>query len=388
MDCFVFLFRILLTAGAVSGSLDNRIQHGYNVVTQHLLNRVSYLKILRNPRRLIFLKNVTMRDIAGRIGVSVVSVSKALSGDSGVSQELREKIVRLATEMGYVNPNTRRAPAAKSLDIGVLVPMRFFKPDSYYAMLAPMLVQELTNAGHFCLLETLDEAAEEALELPNLIRRRHVDGLILLGEPTNAYLQAIITQPTPLIFLDFYDDRGSAPAVVGDNTYGAYRLTNHLIKNGHRDIAYVGRTSFTSSVMDRFLGYYRAMLAAGLPVRPQWILDDRDEHGDVRAPQLPQEMPTAFVCNCDLTAHRLMEALLARGYRIPEDVSVVGFDDYPATPSALPALSSFRLDYEAMLRSAVQLISDCCANQNAMPGRLVIGGHPRYKDSDGPAPRP
>jgi len=364
------------------------MQHGYNMVTQQLLNDVAILKILRNPRRLISLKNVTMRDIANVIGVSVVSVSKALSGDSGVSQELREKIIRLATEMGYVNPNTRRAPAAKALDIGVLVPMRFFKPDSYYAMLAPMLVQELTNAGHFCLLETLDETAEEALELPNLIRRRHVNGLILLGEPSKAYLQAITAQPTPLVFLDFYDDRGSAPAVVGDNTYGAYRLTNHLIKSGHKNIAYVGRTSFTSSVMDRFLGYYRAMLSAGLPVRTEWLLDDRDARGNILAPELPREMPTAFVCNCDVTAHKLMEKLLAQGYRIPEGISVVGFDNYPATPAALPQLSSFRLDYEAMLRSAVQLITDCCASQTTVPGRLVIGGHPQYKASDGPAPQP
>ena len=333
------------------------------------------------------MKNVTMRDIANVIGVSVVSVSKALSGDSGVSKELREKIIQLATEMGYVNPNTRRTPAAKALDIGVLIPMRFFKPDSYYAMLAPMLVQEVTNAGHFCLLETLDEEAEAALELPNLIRRRHVDGLILLGEPSKAYLQAITAQPTPVVFLDFYDDRGSAPAVVGDNTYGAYRLTNHLIKNGHKNIAFVGRTDLTSSIMDRFLGYYRAMLAAGLPVRREWILDDRDDHGNVLAPALPREMPTAFVCNCDVTARKLVEKLLARGWRVPEDISVMGFDNYPPTPAALPEISSFRMDYEAMLRSAVQLITDCCASQVMVPGRLVIGGHPQYKQSDGPAPR-
>lgn len=332
------------------------------------------------------MKDVTMRDIANAVGVSVVSVSKALSGGSGVSQVLREKIIRTSMEMGYVNPNVRRSQTAKALDIGVLVPMRFFEPDSYYSMLSPMLVQELTNAGHFCLLETLDEAAEQSLELPSLIRRRHVDGLILLGEPSKAYIRAITAQSTPVVFMDFYDDHASAPAVVGDNAYGSYRLTSHLIKNGHRDIAYVGRTSLTSSIMDRFLGYYRAMLTNHLPVREEWILNDRNEHGDAIAPDFPRLMPTAFVCNCDVTAQLLIEKLLAHGYRVPEDISVVGFDEYPATRPPLPAISSFRTNYETMLHSTVQLIIDCCTGRGALPSRIVIGGHPHYKESDGPAP--
>ena len=149
------------------------------------------------------MKNVTMRDIATAVGVSVVIVSKALSGESGVSHEMRERIIRTAADMGYVNPNSKRIQTVKALDIGVLVPMRFFKPDSYYSMLSPMLVQELTNAGHFCLLETLDEEAERNLELPNLIRRRHVDGLILLGEPSMDYVRAITAQSTPIVFMDF-----------------------------------------------------------------------------------------------------------------------------------------------------------------------------------------
>ncbi len=334
------------------------------------------------------MKNVTMRDIATAVGVSVVTVSKALSGESGVSQEMRERIIRTAADMGYVNPNSKRIQTVKALDIGVLVPMRFFKPDSYYSMLSPMLVQELTNAGHFCLLETLDEEAERSLELPNLIRRRHVDGLILLGEPSKEYVRAITAQSTPIVFMDFYDDRASAPAVVGDNTYGAYRLTNHLIKNGHRDIAYVGRTSLTSSIMDRFLGYYRAMLTNNLPVRSEWVLDDRDEHGEVIAPEFPEQMPTAFVCNCDVTAQKLIEKLLQKGYRVPEDISVTGFDEYPATPASLPSISSFRINYETMLRSTVQLMIECCSGRGALPSRMVIGGHPKYKESDGIVPIP
>lgn len=327
------------------------------------------------------MKNITMRDIARAVGVSAVSVSKALSGDSGVSEALRQRIISAAQDMGYSH---QRHSVSRALDVGVLVPERFFAPDSYYSMLAPMLARELASAGHFCLLETLTEAAEAALEIPRLIRARHVDGLILLGEPSRAYLRAITQLNVPMVFMDFYDDAASAPAVVGDNAYGAYRLTCHLINAGHRDIAYVGNTRLTSSIMDRFLGYYRAMLTHQLPVREDWLLNDRDAHGDVIAPELPAQMPTAFVCNCDVTAVRLIEKLQAAGYRVPEDVSVVGYDDFPATPMPLPAVTTFSVDYAQMLRFTVQLMIDRCNGLPELPNRLVVGGEPRYKNSHAP----
>ncbi len=330
------------------------------------------------------MSNVTMRDIADAVGVSTVTVSKALSGSSGVGPEMREKIIRLAGEMGYMNPNVKRRQIMKPLDIGVLVPLRHFNPQSYYGMIYPLVVQELTNAGHFCLFETLDEAAEDACELPNLIRSRHVDGLILLGEPRREYLRAITEQPTPVVFMDFFDDRASAPAVVGDNAYGAYRLTSHLIKNGHREIGFVGDTDLTSSIMDRFLGFYRAMLVNRLPVRDEWLIKDRDAHGKVVLGELPEKLPTAFVCNCDLVAHRVIVQLQEMGLRVPQDISVVGFDDFPATPAGLPEVSTFRIDYERMVQATVKLMIDRCTGEAGTPNRMVIGGRPCYKASDAP----
>lgn len=332
------------------------------------------------------MSNVTMRDIADAVGVSTVTVSKALSGSSGVGPEMREKIIRLAGEMGYTNPNAKRRQNLRPLDIGVLVPMRHFKPQSYYGMIYPLVVQELTNAGHFCLFETLDEAAENACEIPNLIRARHVDGLILLGEPHPEYLRALTEQPTPIVYMDFFDDRASAPAVVGDNAYGAFRLTSHLIKNGHREIGFVGTIEQTTSIMDRYLGFYRAMLTNHLPIREEWIIKDRDARGKVALEKLPAELPTAFVCNCDLVAHKVMAQLMDMGLRVPEDVSVVGFDDFPATPAGLPEVSTFRIDYERMVQATVKLMIDRCTGEAGTPNRMVIGGRPFYKASDGPAP--
>ena len=325
--------------------------------------------------------NVTMRDIGNRIGVSAVTVSKALAGKSGVSDEMRQRIVRTAQEMGYVNPNTVQALQERKLDVGILVPDHYFSGDSFYFAFYRQLVQTLTDAGHFGLMELLSKESDANLELPNLIRSGRADALILLGQPSREYIRLIAQQPLPVVFLDFFDESATADAVVGDNTYGASRLTNHLIKNGHRDIGFVGNCRATTSIMDRYLGFFRAMLSHGLPIREECVIPDRNDLGDDIPLVLPEKLPTAFVCNCDMVALRLMKQLHQQGIRVPEDVSVVGFDDFiPGVPGS-PSLTTFRVDFRTMSQLAVKLIADRCAGLQRPFGRVVVSGQPVYRDS-------
>ena len=143
---------------------------------------------------------VTMRDLGKRLGVSAVTVSKAMAGKSGVSEEMRQKIVALANDLGYVNPNS--GPDKWGLDVGILIPDHFFSPDSYYAMLCKELVQTLTEAGHFGLLELYTRDMQRDMLLPNLLRSRRVDALVLLGQPEQAYAGLLTKQPLPVICMD------------------------------------------------------------------------------------------------------------------------------------------------------------------------------------------
>ena len=245
------------------------------------------------------------------------------------------------------------------------------------------LIQQLTENGHFGMLELLSRDMETGLEIPNLVKSNRVDGLILLGEPEKAYYRMIARQSLPVLFLDFYDEQASAEAVVGDNAYGCYRLTSHLIRNGHTSIGFVGSYRATSSIMDRFLGYSRALLSNDLPVREDWVLPDRDEKGQLlKEIPLPAQMPTAFVCNCDLVAVHLIRTLRAKGLRVPEDISITGFDDFVTGAGAEPELSTFRIDTDAMIDLAVRTIAAKCRGQHKPFGRTVIGGQPVYRNSD------
>ncbi len=325
--------------------------------------------------------NITMRDIGRMAGVSAVTVSKALSGKSGVSEEMRRKIVRLAAELGYVNPNGAQARPALTLDVGILIPDYFFSPDSFYALLYKELVRALTDAGHFGMLEMLTAEAEANLIVPHLLSGRHVDALVLLGQPSGAYRQMIAKQAVPVVFLDFYDTTVTADAVVGDSAYGTSCLTEHLIERGHRDIGFVGNVRATSSIMERYLGFVSAMMYHNLPIRPECVLPDRDEQGTILPLKLPEKLPTAFVCNCDAAAVWVIGQLSARGIRVPEDVSVTGYDDILPGSPAVPRLTTFRVNRKAMVQAAVRLLMERCSGIGKPVGRVVVGGEPVYGES-------
>ena len=327
-------------------------------------------------------KKPTMRDIARAVGTSAVTVSKALAGRPGMSEGLRTRITETAVKMGYVYPEKHGESGPARLDIGILIPDPYFDQNSYYSILYKKLVQKLSEAGHFGLLEILTREQEETLTLPNLIRTGHVNGLILLGQPGKAYYRMIGQCGTPVLFLDFYDEQGTADAVVGDNSYGTYRLTSHLIRNGHTRIGFVGNQRATSSIMDRYLGFYRAMMMNGLPVREEWMIPDRTDEGYPVDIALPEELPTAFVCNADVVARKLIDRLGERGIRVPEDVSVTGFDDFEAGEPREPALSTFRINTDGMIELAVNKIAERCAGSDKPFGRMVVSGQPVYRQSE------
>ena len=322
-----------------------------------------------------------MRDIAKAAGTSAVTVSKALGGQPGMSAETRDRILRIAEQMGYEYPGGDRTPTKQNMDIGILIPDRYFEAESFYALLYKELVKKLADRGHFGVLELLTEADEAAGTLPNLVRSGKVKAVILLGEPAKAYYRMIAQCGIPVLFLDFYDEQANADAVTCDNTYGTYRLTSHLIRLGRRRIGFVGNMKATSSIMDRFLGYYRAMLVNDLPVEERWILSDRGITGGLKIPELPEDMPDAFVCNCDLAARALIERLKERGIRVPEDVAVTGFDDFPPGGGDDIGLSTFRVDTDAMIEVAIKTILERCAGSDKPFGRMVIGGQPVYRVS-------
>lgn len=333
-------------------------------------------------------KAVKLADIAERVGVSTVTVSKALSGQKGVSEEVREKIRSIAEELGYQQPSAaRKSQNHKNFNIGILISERFLvKYESFYWQMYQAVATRATAEECFTMLEVIGKAEEESSRMPKLVQERKVDGIIVIGKMMDAYLQHMNTEAgIPVIYLDYYNGREASDSVISNIYYGTYELTYYLYRMGHRKIAYVGTLLAMESITDRYFGYQKALLELGLEQKKGWVLDDRHiETGEidtVNMLQIPKDMPTAFVCNCDLTASFLIKKLKDNGYRVPEDISVVGFDNYLYPGLSDIQITTYEVDLKEMAKKAVYNMISKISNENYKPGIHIVEGHMVLKES-------
>jgi len=328
-------------------------------------------------------KKVRMMDIAKKIDVSVVTVSKALTGQKGVSEEVRNKIIRLAEEMGYERPGESRGPS-KSYNIGVVVPEGYItKYETFYWELYQAINTSAARENSFVMLEIISGDDENEGNPPKLLRESKVDALIVMGAMKTSYLKMIRAHyATPTVFLDFYDPEIQEDSVISNSFYGAYAMTNYLLAKGLRKIAYVGTPMSTESITDRYLGYLKALMEKGIEIRKDWVIDDRNmDRVMYNELELPAEMPEAFVCNCDMTASKIIEALSQKGISVPKDVAVTGFDDFLHPGLCIIPLTTYAVNMEGLADSAVRNILKKLNGIETNKGIHLIEGRLITRDS-------
>lgn len=335
-------------------------------------------------------KSVRMADIAAEMGVSTVTVSKALSDQKGVSEELRMRIKSKAQEMGYKTGPAlykERSVADVSYTFGVIVSDRFLaKYESFYWNLYQEVATAAVQDGCFTMLEVLKAEDEDNLVMPKLLHEKKAEGLIIIGRLRKEYLERLLGQTEiPYVLLDFTDPNGTYDAVISNSYFGMYRMTNYLFEMGHRKIAFVGNVFFTDSITDRYFGYLKSLYEHGLEVRKDWVLDDRNQEtgrSDVGFTwKIPKEMPTAFVCNNDVAAAMLVKELEQRGYQIPRDISVVGYDNYQPPGLCDIRITTYEVDMQEMAKQTVRLMIHKISGDSYKQGVTIIDGRIVYKDS-------
>lgn len=321
---------------------------------------------------------VRLADIAEKVGVSSVTVHNAITGQKGVSEEVRMKILRVAEEMGYQSAslNTKQESPVRFKNIGVLISERYLAEyTTFYWKMYQELSIVATEKKCLAAVEILKHEAEREKELPHILAESTVEGLIVMGEVDRDYIRNMRKYTRiPIVFLDFYDKELARDAVVTDNFYGMYLLTEYLIDHGIRRMAYVGSIHATSSIMDRYCGFYKALLEHHFDLPDKWLIEDRDDNGQVFF-ELPEKMPEAFVCNCDLLAGMVIEKLEAAGYQVPEDVSVIGFDNYlyPGFPDK--QITTYEVNSRAMAKVALEKILKQIRNPRSGRGLDIVSGH-------------
>ena len=218
--------------------------------------------------------------------------------------------------------------------------------------------------------ENLEKPFEPFLE-------KKTAGLILIGELRMEYIQAIRKNyDIPVVCVDYYDVYEDMDYIVTDGFGGMNCMTELLLEEGYRDLMFAGTPAATKNITDRYLGYCKALEKAGVRDAQDHILPDRDfQNGDYRIDiELPEKLPEAFVCNCDKTAGILIEKLLERGLRVPEDVSVVGFDDYKAQLTGNLQLTTYENDERAIAQISMNTLLKRIESGHRAQGVRIVEG--------------
>ncbi|MDE7476916.1 MAG: substrate-binding domain-containing protein, partial [Lachnospiraceae bacterium] len=251
----------------------------------------------------------------------------------------------------------------KSYTIGVITFETYFSRfASFYWKMYQEFATRAVKKNCFSMLEVISIYDEDNLVWPKLItENQKIDGIVVIGKPKKSYLKMLYqNKKIPMVFMDFYDDEEIVDSVISASFNGMYRMTEYLIKNGHTQIAFVGTLMYTESITDRYFGYCKALMENGIEVRQEWIIKDREYSDGVIGMeyklQLPKNMPTAFVCNNDVTAYALISQLEERNYRVPGDISVVGYDDYLYAEYGDSRITTYMVDMGEMSKIALSCI--------------------------------
>lgn len=294
------------------------------------------------------MKKVTLEQIGNTLNVSKVAVYKALNDKPGISDTLRDKIKEVATEVGYIPCNTKYKT---NLKFAYLVNKDFFltTAEQFYTAIYYYLNIECAKVDSTLEIIFFEKDTVSISQLKSAINnapKNHYSGLFIAGEIKEEVLSNLKELKTPIVFIDFYSALYKYDYVYLDNYNLSYYATKHLISNGHSNIGFIGDIRTTSSICDRFLGFTKAMIEQNLSINQDWIIRQNIEKENNIENILPSRLPTAFVCHCDSAAHKLYLLLKLRGVTVPEDVSVISFDNTDICKSANPPLTSVGVSKE------------------------------------------
>ncbi|WP_151737780.1 LacI family DNA-binding transcriptional regulator ['Paenibacillus yunnanensis' Narsing Rao et al. 2020] len=346
-------------------------------------------------------KKVTMQKIADHLGVSKFVVSKALSGKGGVNETTRERVIQAASQLGYFTQknayvqNIKRTvpPGAdyrNKQSVLVLMPnIRSQTQDSlYWGKIVDGIALALDQEG----LGMVIVSEHRADNFVNILNPSGLLGLIGVGVISTSLLLEVHRIGLPMVLIDYEDPLIPSDTVFANNTDSMFRLTNHLMGNGHNQLHFVGNIRYARSFRDRWLGFRSALEESELKTQPgndELLMQDGMEDGTFRDAfrswvvkrRKAKTLPTAMVCANDNIALEVSEVLTEEGVKVPEDVSVTGFDNIELAVRGVPPLTTIHVPKEAMGRAAVEKLLGRIQHPSEPLEKILIAADIVHRDS-------
>jgi LacI family transcriptional regulator len=326
---------------------------------------------------------VTIRELAHLSGVSIGTVSRALNGYTDVNPETRERIMRLARELDYTPAAAARSLVTqRSHVIGVFLETGEGNPDLQHPFFHEVLVglkHEIGAGGYDLLLFASERPGNGYGDHSYLKRARHhsVEGVVLMGvDADDPEIRRLTRSGLPCVGVDCAVAGPATEFVMSDNPAGAAVAVGHLCDLGHRRIATITGLVETRPGADRLRGYRDALRARGLAFRDEYVAygDFYVESGRSAMAQLLalDEPPTAVVCASDMMALGAIRAVAEAGLSVPDDVSIVGFDDIQLAGHVQPPLTTLRQDKARLGAEAGRALTRLIAADPAVPEAMTL----------------
>jgi LacI family transcriptional regulator len=325
-----------------------------------------------NPNHAPFAKRAGIKDVARLAKVSQATVSNTLNHPELVSPARREAVEAAIGQLGYV-----RHEAARHLRSGYSSTLGLMLLDAWnpgFIEIARGVEDTTASRGWTVLISNSARDPEREKSYLRLFTERRLAGLIVIPQdPLSDDLRRMLLSGTPVVVVDRAGSDGGMSVAVDDVTGGALAV-EHLIDLGHRHIAFVGDETAAGPVHNRLTGVRKAIAEAGFGVRLDVIPAELTvEAGRARGKQIaamsPAERPTAVVAAIDLLAFGMLQAMLRHGVRVPDDVSLVGYDDIPDARHLSVPLTSVRRPHRKMGTTAAEMLT------NALSGGVPEGRH-------------
>ncbi len=324
-------------------------------------------------------KQITIRDVARKAGVSIGTVSRAFNNYSDISEKTREQILSIAEDLGYkANGMKKNSESSKNFRVAVLI-----EDYDTNAVLNPMVFETMmafknvaSRQGYEVIILSTTTDIQKDKKLMELFQEKKLDGAFIMGiKLSDEYFKELSSISYPCVLFDVRVKNPNITCIGVDNIQGAFMAVEHLIKHGHKKIAFINghKNAFVS--YERLSGYYLALSSYNIEIDQNLIVhSDFTSNGGKKAIEellsSGKEFSAVF-CASDLMAIGAIEAFDSLGISVPDDISIVGFDDITIAQYVNPKLTTIKQDREKIGASAANALINLI-NEQTLDRGLVM----------------
>mgnify|MGYP002518794248 CR=1 FL=1 len=322
----------------------------------------------------------TMKAIAQTLDLSINAVSLALNDRPGVSEETRTLILETAEKMGYFECKAKYKKSFSSKHIGLLIMKKNYRT-RFYSKVLYGIEKEANELGYYVIVKFLDDE-----ELWTSMAEKKFCGLLVVGIVEEDTLERLNQYQLPIVLVDTTSYKTPLDCILTDNRIGTYESVNYLLEQGYKEVGFFGEFTYSHSFKERYWGYlealmgkYNDLLAVNEISSKYSVLDKMDHYvieydvdAIVNIIRKRDILAKAYQCANDETANILCAALKTLGYRIPEDIAIIGFDDSEHANMMIPKLTTSHVKRTRMGQEAVDKLVWRMSHRKATTSKIMI----------------